>query len=75
MRGVRETVVGALASVERLPRLLAQLEKSTTLLAEGGFRLHPDTVRDMVGRSHDRRLPAWLPWLLVLGLGIALVVK
>ncbi len=72
---VRETVVGALASVERLPRLLAQLEKSTTLLAEGGFRLHPDTVRDMVGRSHDRRLPAWLPWLLVLGLGIALVVK
>ena len=65
---VRETVTGALSSLERLPRLMAQLEKSTSLLVDGRFRLHPDTLREIVGSRHDRRLPGWLPWLLAAGL-------
>ena len=72
---VRETVTGALASLERLPRLMAQLEKSTSLLVDGGFRLHPDTLREIVGSRHDRRLPGWLPWLLAAGLALALAMR
>ncbi len=72
---VREAVTGTITSLERLPRVLAGLEKSTTMLLEGGIRLHPDTVREMMGRNGKKRLPAWLPWLIAAGLAVALALK
>ena len=72
---IRDTVMGALATVERLPRLVTQLEKFSTLLAEGGFRLHPDTVREIVGPRRRSRFVRWLPWLLVVALTISLMVS
>jgi ubiquinone biosynthesis protein len=72
---IREGVVGVLASVERLPRLITQLEKSTAMLVDGGFRLHPDTVREIVSPRQRSRVPGWLPWLMVVALAVAVVVK
>jgi len=72
---VKETLSSAVASLERLPRLLAGIEHSTTMLIDGGFKLHPDTVREITGNRDKRSLPGWLPWLLALGLAAAVVLK
>ncbi|HLO74973.1 MAG TPA: 2-polyprenylphenol 6-hydroxylase [Magnetospirillum sp.] len=66
---VKETVTGALATLERLPRMLAETEKAYTAMMNGGLRLHPDTVKAMRGEGRRKGLPGWLPWLLAAVLG------
>ncbi|HEY4133616.1 MAG TPA: 2-polyprenylphenol 6-hydroxylase [Alphaproteobacteria bacterium] len=46
---LRDGARDMLASLERLPRTLANIEKVTALLAEGGVKLHPDTVSGFNG--------------------------
>ena len=72
---VRETVGSAIATLERLPRVLAGLEHSTTMLIEGGFKLHPDSVRALTGNRDKRVLPGWLPWTIALILAVLLALK
>ena len=72
---VREAVTGAVATLERLPRVLAGLEHSTTMLIEGGFKLHPDSVRALTGNRDKRGLPGWLPWTIAAILAVLLAVK
>jgi len=74
---IKTTLSEVLLSIERLPRLIAEAEKATGLLG-GGLRLHPDTVKVLTGRSAGRKaslLPGWLPWLAVVALAVALVLK
>jgi len=73
---VRDMAVDALSSLERLPRLLSEIEKTAAILAEGGIKLHPDTVRDLTADApRQRRTPDWLPWVVALALAVALAVK
>ncbi len=66
---VKETVTNAVATLERLPRMLAETEKAYTSMMNGGLRLHPDTVAAMRGEGRRKGLPGWLPWALVAVLG------
>jgi ubiquinone biosynthesis protein len=50
-------------TMERLPRLLAQAERTSERLAEG-IRLHPD-VMETLSRPRRVLLPGWVAWLLV----------
>jgi ubiquinone biosynthesis protein len=65
----REAVLEAGQLIERLPRVLRHLDTAVSGLAEGGLRLHPDTVRAM--RSGGR---PGAPWWLVALLGLVLLL-
>lgn len=66
---IKETVGSAIATLERLPRLLAQTEQTYSAMLSGGLKLHPDTVAAMRGEGRRKSLPGWLPWALVAMLG------
>jgi ubiquinone biosynthesis protein len=72
---VRETVATVVGSLERLPRLLHETEKTYSMLVNGGLKLHPDTINDIVAGRRRNRLPGWLPWVLAAVLGGLLVLK
>ncbi|MDA8233036.1 MAG: 2-polyprenylphenol 6-hydroxylase [Magnetospirillum sp.] len=72
---LRDMAMGALGSFERLPRLLAELEKSVAMLAEGGIRLRPETLREIVGDRRARRIPGWVPWLIAAALAVGVALK
>ncbi|MQA65005.1 MAG: 2-polyprenylphenol 6-hydroxylase [Alphaproteobacteria bacterium] len=50
-RGARDVVSG----LERLPAFLTNVDKAVKALAEHGYRLHPDTVRRLLGEGEDGR--------------------
>ncbi|MDZ4735321.1 MAG: 2-polyprenylphenol 6-hydroxylase [Rhodospirillaceae bacterium] len=66
---VREALAETGRLVERLPRILRHLDTALTGFAEGGLRLHPETIRALGG---GRRAGA--PWWLVAILGIVLLL-
>jgi ubiquinone biosynthesis protein len=71
---VRESVGALMTSLESLPRLVAHTEKTVEALRHGGLKLHPDSLKSM--RDSGRRtgfFPAWMPWVLVVGLTILLL--
>jgi ubiquinone biosynthesis protein len=64
----RQAAADALAFAERLPALTERAERAINDLADGGLRLHPDTVRQFAEANRGRRS---LGWSIVL---VALVV-
>jgi ubiquinone biosynthesis protein len=62
---IKAAVSTMAGSIERLPRLLHQTEKTYSMLVSGGLKLHPDTVKDLVSaRRRQGIFPAWVPWAL-----------
>jgi ubiquinone biosynthesis protein len=60
----REAATDLVHGLERLPRTLANLERATATLAEGGIRLHPDSLtalQDGRGRRGGRSV-SWALW-------------
>ncbi len=72
---VKDTLVNAAATLERLPRMLAETEKAYTSMMNGGLKLHPDTVSAMRGEGRRRGVPIWLPWVLAAVLAVLLLHK
>jgi ubiquinone biosynthesis protein len=61
-------------TLRRLPEVLADLERALEDLATGGLRLHPETVRAVVGTRESGfglALPIWLAALALVALAIA----
>jgi len=63
---VRDAAQSLREAVERLPALLASVERIGATVAEGGLRLHPETVRAL--RDGDRRNPLVTPIWIAVGL-------
>ncbi len=57
---------------ERLPTLLADLEKVVAMAADGGLKLHPETL-DGFRRSHRGRNHIWALWVAVAALALAVL--
>ena len=73
---VREAVTGVLGSLERLPRLLAETEKTYSMLLNQGLKLHPDTVKSIFADQRSRRpSSAMLAWALAAILAVLLILK
>ena len=72
---LKQATADAFSLAERLPALVERAERAINDLADGGLRLHPDTVRQFAEARQGRRLRAWPFWvaalagLLVLALG------
>jgi ubiquinone biosynthesis protein len=63
---LRQAAADAAAALERLPAALAGAESAFAMLAEGGFRLHPDTVRALTeAGGRDNRAYLYALWLAV----------
>ena len=52
---ILDDLEAAVSTIRRLPRLVNQAERAATQIAEGGLRLHPQSVRHMLDRWVERR--------------------
>ncbi len=69
---VREGIADLRSIAERLPHLVAAAEQATSLVANGGLRLHPDSVAALRGRRNGGIMP-WLGWMVAATLLAVLV--
>jgi ubiquinone biosynthesis protein len=69
---IRDTVSGISDAVERLPRLLDGIEESTSMIAGGRIKLHPDTVRALRDDQGQTKLP--VSWVVIAALLVGLLV-
>jgi ubiquinone biosynthesis protein len=66
---IAETLDEATTTLRRLPIIIESLEKSVVQVTQGGLKLHPDTVRSMVGdKGQGSSLPLWVIAALLLAL-------
>jgi ubiquinone biosynthesis protein len=73
---IKDVVGNVVGSLERLPRLLVETEKTYSMLMGQGLKLHPDTVRSIAEvRRRGRPSSAMLAWVLALVLAVLLVMK
>ena len=71
---MRDTARELLSGLERLPRLVANVEKTAIMIAEGGLKLHPDSVRALAGEKRNPRGGFSPLWLIVALLAAILVL-
>ncbi|MBV9523910.1 MAG: 2-polyprenylphenol 6-hydroxylase, partial [Alphaproteobacteria bacterium] len=79
-RGAEARIIDAVgeasALLDRLPPLVRNLERAAAQFADGGMRLHPDSIALLFRRgeeaSHPLALPLWLGILALLAIAIAL---
>ena len=46
---VRDAIHNLQDTLERLPEMVSSVERGSKMLAEGNFKLHPDTIRALRG--------------------------
>ena len=61
---LREVLREVVSGLERLPSLLRDMETATAMIADGGLRLHPDSLQQLAAQ-HARQTPSWPLWLAV----------
>lgn len=61
---VREAARGVAQGVERLPHLLSNVERTLSMLGQGGLRLHPETLK-VLGGNRQGGGTALALWLIV----------
>ena len=73
---IRDSVSDGAALVQRLPRLAANAEAALAMIAQGGVRLHPDTLAALAKASggRGRGRGGSLPWVWVALLAVAVAV-
>jgi len=72
---VRDVMGGVVGSLERLPRLLAETEKTYSMLLNQGLKLHPDTVKSLFSDQRRRPSSTMLAWGLAAILAVLLILK
>ena len=65
---LRDALEDAAFVVRRLPRLVAEAERALVRLAEGGVKLHAETLLALERRDRRNR-HRWIGWIVALGLG------
>lgn len=70
---VRDAIQNLQTALERLPDMVESVENGSRMLAEGNFKLHPDTIRALRGEDTGPRRPARGLWLIALALLVVFV--
>jgi ubiquinone biosynthesis protein len=63
---VKEGVSNFMVTLESLPRLVAQAERTVQALGSGGLKLDPAQFASLGQARRSGSLPGWVPWVLVL---------
>ena len=66
---LRDIVTTGLETLERLPRVVRNLEKGAEMVASGQLKLDPETIAALKGNPSPLASPVWL-WSAIAGLGI-----
>lgn len=69
---IREAAQGVGDALERLPRLLDNIEKTAMMFGDGGLRLHPETVKALRGKGAGASVAPAL-WIIVVLLATLVV--
>jgi ubiquinone biosynthesis protein len=69
----KETAETVAHLVERAPMILRGIERAASDLAEGGVRIHPDTLQALKRAEPPPPAPQWPLWLALAVLGMAVV--
>jgi ubiquinone biosynthesis protein len=73
---LRQSLEQVAQAVAQLPRLIVGIDRVSTDLAEGGLRLHPDSLRELTDALRGQRSAAELPlWILVAVLFLVLILR
>jgi ubiquinone biosynthesis protein len=73
---LRQSAEDVARAVAQLPRLIVGLERVSSDLAEGGLKLHPDSLRELTDALRRQRSAAeWPLWVLIAILVAALVFR
>jgi ubiquinone biosynthesis protein len=70
---VRDAIQNLQQALERLPEMVESVEQGSRMLAQGNFKLHPDTIRALRGEDTGPRRPARGLWLIALALLVVFV--
>ena len=68
---LRDAVAEGLAAAQRLPRLMRDAEAVLAGAAEGGLKLHPETVRALAGAQSGSGGARFLMWIALAALALA----
>ena len=71
---LRDSVDDGLALAQRLPKLVADAEAVLAVVAEGGLKLHPETVRALAEAREGRRAGAPYLWAALAALALAVAL-
>jgi ubiquinone biosynthesis protein len=71
---IRGSVTDGAALVQRLPKLAANAEAALAMIAEGGVRLHPDTMAALAKATQSSNRSGGLLWPIVALLAIAVAI-
>ena len=71
---LREAAGEMAATIERLPGLLADLEKATSEIAKGGLKLDPATVKALRDGGGPSNALVWPLWIIVVLLAILVLL-
>jgi ubiquinone biosynthesis protein len=73
---VYDVLADAARTLRRLPSLVDNLEKAVAEVADGGLRLHPKTIADLIRQgeraAHPLRAPIWVAVLALAAIALAL---
>lgn len=70
---VRDAIQNLQMALERLPDMVESVENGSRMLADGNFKLHPDTIRALRGEDSGPRRPGRGLWLIALALLVVFV--
>jgi ubiquinone biosynthesis protein len=71
---ISEAAEDVAKSLRRLPKMVAEVERSATSLTDGGLRLHPDTVRQMRAPDGRRHVISPKAYMLVIVILVGLLL-
>jgi len=72
---LRQSIETVAQAIAQLPRLIVGLDRVSIDLAEGGMRVHPDSLREFTDALRRQHRAEWPLWILLAVLIAALLLK
>jgi ubiquinone biosynthesis protein len=72
---LRRSIEDTLVAAASLPRLVQRAERISAQFSEKGFKLHPDTVKELSARRKFNLVQVWMPWMLIAVLCTLLLLR
>ena len=71
---VRDAIQNLQETLERLPDMVASVERGSQMLADGNIKLHPDTIRALRGEDGTSSRTPQVFWFIAFAVFIGFIV-